>query len=200
MARRETTPGVRSTAEARRCAEPGVGTAGAKREILHHGTRAGAAASPFDEVVNHDLGCHSAFPRSARPARETRRSIMAERVILCIGTRKGLFVAEAPKARRSFTLRGPFGSGVAVYAALIDTRGRPRLYASSCNAFFGMKVLRSTDLGKGFQETKSAPAFPKEDGRALANIWSLEAGAHRHEILCGGEPASLLPSRAWGGS
>ena len=43
--------------------------------------------------------------------------------------------------------------------ALIDTRGTPRVYASSCNAFFGMKVLRSTDLGKKFQETKSAPAF-----------------------------------------
>ena len=104
---------------------------------------------------------------------------MPERVVLCIGTKKGLFVAEAPKTRRKFALRGPFGSGVTVYAALIDTRGTPRLYASSCNAFFGMKVLRSTDLGKNFRETKSAPAFPKEDGRALANIWSLEAGGKK---------------------
>ena len=83
---------------------------------------------------------------------------MSERVILSIGTKKGLFVAQGAKARRSFTLRGPFGSGVAVYSTLIDTRGTPRLYASSCNAFFGMKVLRSTDLGKTFKETKSAPA------------------------------------------
>ena len=90
---------------------------------------------------------------------------MPERVILSIGTKKGLFVAEAAKTRRSFGLRGPFGSGVAVYTALIDTRGKPRLYASSCNPFFGMKVLRSTDLGKTFKETKSAPAFPKEDGQ-----------------------------------
>ena len=56
---------------------------------------------------------------------------MPERVVLTIGTRKGLFVAEAPRTRRKFTLRGPFGSGVAVYAALIDRRGTPRLYASS---------------------------------------------------------------------
>ncbi len=125
---------------------------------------------------------------------------MPERVILCIGTRKGLFVAQAPKTRRSFALRGPFSSGVAVYAALIDTRGTPRLYASSCNSFFGMKVLRSTDLGKSFQETKSAPAFPKEDGRALANIWSLEAGANRNDLWCGVEPASLFRSRDAGDS
>ena len=75
---------------------------------------------------------------------------MPERVILSIGTKKGLFVVEAAKSRRSFALRGPFGPGVAVYATLLDTRGTPRLYASSCNPFFGMKVLLSTDLGKKF--------------------------------------------------
>jgi photosystem II stability/assembly factor-like uncharacterized protein len=125
---------------------------------------------------------------------------MPERVILCIGTKKGLFVAEAPKGRGKFALRGPFGSGVAVYAALIDTRGKPRLYASSCNPFFGMKVLRSTDLGKKFKETKSAPAFPKEDGRALANIWSLQAGDGKNDLWCGVEPASLFRSGDGGDS
>ena len=104
---------------------------------------------------------------------------MADRIILTIGTKKGVFVADAAKPRRSFALRGPFGPGVPVYSTLIDTRGTPRLYASSCNPFFGMKVLRSTNMGKSFTETKSAPAFPKDDGRALANIWALEAGADR---------------------
>jgi len=126
---------------------------------------------------------------------------MPQRVILCIGTKKGVFVAEAPKSRRSFALRGPFGSGVAVYAALIDRRrGTPRLYASSCNAFFGMKVLVSTDLGKKFKETKSAPAFPKDEGRALANIWSLEPGEDKKDLWCGVEPASLFKSSDGGDS
>jgi len=125
---------------------------------------------------------------------------MADRVILCIGTKKGLFVAESTKTRRRFALRGPFGPGVAVYAALADTRGTPRIYASSCNAFFGMKVLRSTNLGKTFKETKSAPAFQKEDGRALANIWSLEAGDNRKELWCGVEPAALFKSGDGGDS
>jgi hypothetical protein len=125
---------------------------------------------------------------------------MPERVILSIGTRKGVFVAEASKARGRFALRGPFGPGVGVYATLIDTRGRPRLYASSCNAFFGMKVLVSTDLGKSFKETKSAPAFPKDDGRALANIWSLEAGDGGKDLWCGVEPASLFRSHDAGDS
>ena len=125
---------------------------------------------------------------------------MPDRVVMCIGTKKGLFVAEASKGRGKFALRGPFGSGVAVYAALIDTRGKPRLYASSCNPFFGMKVLRSKDLGKTFTETKSAPAFTKEDGRALANIWSLEPGPAKKELWCGVEPAALFKSRDGGDS
>jgi hypothetical protein len=125
---------------------------------------------------------------------------MPDRVILTIGTKKGLFVAEAARTRRGFALRGPFGSGVAVYSTLIDTRNSPRIYASSCNAFFGMKVLLSTDLGKKFKETKSAPEFPKDDGRALANIWSLEPGSDKKDLLCGVEPAALFRSGDGGNS
>ncbi len=126
---------------------------------------------------------------------------MAERIYIAIGTKKGLFVAESARTRRKFELRGPFGSGsVAVYSALIDTRGTPRIYASSCNAFFGMKVLVSTDLGKRFRETKSAPAFPEGDGRALANIWSIEPGAGKKELFCGTEPAALFRSGDQGNS
>jgi len=125
---------------------------------------------------------------------------MFERVVLAIGTRKGFFVAEASKKRRKFELRGPFGKGVSVYSALIDTRRKPRIYASSCNPFFGMKLLVSTDLGKSFKETQSAPAFPKDDGRALANIWALEPGKGKREILAGVEPAALFRSHDGGDS
>ena len=126
---------------------------------------------------------------------------MARRVILCIGTKKGLFVAEAATGRRRFDLRGPFGPGVQVYSVLVDQRGNsPRIYASSCDPFFGMKVLRSNDLGQKFKPTKSAPAFPQGDGRAVANIWSLEAGAGKRDLLAGVEPASLFRSRDGGNS
>ena len=103
---------------------------------------------------------------------------MADRVVLTIGTKKGVFVANSAKPRRKFDLRGPCGPGVPVYSTLIDTRGTPRLYATSCNPFFGNKVLRSTNMGKSFEETKSAPAFPKDDGRALL-LYELRAAARR---------------------
>ncbi len=119
---------------------------------------------------------------------------MSDRMLVCIGTKKGVFIAESARTRRSFSLRGPFGPGVAVYTAMIDTRGTPKVFASSCNAYFGMKLLVSTDLGKKFKETKSAPAFPKDDGRAVGNIWALETGKDKKELWCGVEPASLFRS------
>lgn len=126
---------------------------------------------------------------------------MPDKTILTIGTKKGLFVAESTKSRRGFKLRGPFGDGVGVYSSLIDTRGStPRIFASSCCPFFGMKVLRSNDLGSSFRETKSAPAFAKKDGRVLNNIWALEPGKNRNELLCGVEPAALFRSRDGGNS
>src|SRR6187401_2973757 len=132
--------------------------------------------------------------------RRSQEGEVADRIILTIGTKKGVFVAEAAKSRSSFQLRGPFGPGVAVYSTLIDVRRTPYLYASSCNPFFGMKVLRSKNMGKSFEETKSGPAFPKDDGRAVANIWSIEPGPGKGELWCGVEPASLFRSRDNGDS
>lgn len=125
---------------------------------------------------------------------------MSDRILVSIGTKKGLFVAESARNRRRFTLRGPFGPGVSVYTTMIDTRAKPRVYASSCCPFFGMKLLVSTDLGNKFRETKSAPAFPQKDGRALANIWSLEQGDGKKELWCGVEPAALFRSTDNGNS
>ena len=125
---------------------------------------------------------------------------MADRILVTIGTKKGLFVAESSRTRNRFSIRGPFGPGVAVYSTLIDTRSSPRILGSSCNAFFGMKLIVSTDLGNKFRETKSAPTFPGKDGRALSNIWALETGKNKKELWCGVEPAALFHSSDNGNS
>lgn len=123
---------------------------------------------------------------------------MGERVVLAIGTKKGVFVAEGSKSRKKFELRGPFGPGVGVNSVLIDQRGAPRIFASSCHPFFGMKVLASKDLGKKFRETGSAPAFPEGDGRALENIWALEPGDGKKVLWAGVQPAALFRSEDLG--
>ena len=66
--------------------------------------------------------------------------------------------------------------------------------------FFEMKILASNDLGRTFRETGSAPAFAKDDGRTLTNVWALEAGGQEGELWSGVEPAALFRSRDGGES
>src|SRR5262249_60396319 len=54
--------------------------------------------------------------------------------------------------------------------------------------------LRPPDCGKSFKEPQPAPACPKDDGRALDNSWSLEAGENKKDLWAGVEPASLFRS------
>ena len=126
---------------------------------------------------------------------------MPDRVVLAIGTKKGLFVAEAAKPRRRFSCAGPFGPGVAVYSALIDTRGKPRIYASSCNAFFGMKVLRSDRSRQEVQGDEVGARLSRRTTGArwpTSGRWSRATG--KKELWCGVEPASLFRSGDGGDS
>src|SRR5256885_13139793 len=65
-----------------------------------------------------------------------------------LGTPEQLEVANQLQILQQFQVSHDGGvRGVDVYAALIDTRSRkPRIYASSCNPLFGMKILRSDDI------------------------------------------------------
>src|SRR4051812_30238400 len=99
---------------------------------------------------------------------------MASRVVVAVGTKKGLFVLAGKTSSRRLEVRGPFFPGMPVNAALIDRRSRtPRMVAAPSSPWFGTTIQVSKDLGKKFKPTKSAPAFAADDGRTLKNIWSL---------------------------
>ena len=106
---------------------------------------------------------------------------MADRIILTIGTRKGVFVAEAAKTRRSFTLRGPMGPGVPVYSTLIDTRGTPRLYSSSC----GSRVNQGERKKQAGRTRRRAPGHDRRAGRPRSQ-----------RRMAGRSPTSGLSKRA----
>lgn len=126
---------------------------------------------------------------------------MAARVVVAVGTKKGLFVLEGSTAAKRLELRGPFFAGQGVNAILIDRRGRtPRIVAGPSSAWFGTTIQISKDLGKKFKPTQSAPAFAADDGRTLKNIWSLAPGGDGADYLCGIEPAALFRSGDGGDS
>jgi hypothetical protein len=120
---------------------------------------------------------------------------MPSRVVVAVGTKKGLFVLEGGSTAKRLEVRGPFFAGCGVNAVLIDRRSKtPKIVAAPSSAWFGTTIQISKDLGKKFKTTKSAPAFAPDDGRKLANIWSLAPGAGRNDYLCGVEPAALFRS------
>ena len=120
---------------------------------------------------------------------------MAAKLVVAVGTKKGLFVFAGSTAAKRFELRGPFFPGMPMNTVLIDRRAKtPKLVAVPSSPWFGTTVQVSKDLGKKFQPTKSAPAFAADDGRTLKNIWSLAPGSDRNDYLCGVEPAALFRS------
>jgi hypothetical protein len=120
---------------------------------------------------------------------------MAKRVLIAVGTKKGLFVLEGRPSSKRLELRGPFFPGMPMNSVLVDRRSKtPRIVAVPSSPWFGTTVQVSKDLGKKFKATKSAPAFAADDGRTLKNIWSLAPGSESTDYLCGVEPAALFRS------
>ncbi|HVX64359.1 MAG TPA: hypothetical protein VHC19_27295 [Pirellulales bacterium] len=120
---------------------------------------------------------------------------MPDRLVVAVGTKKGLFVFEGGTAARRLEMRGPFFPGMPMNTALIDRRRKtPKLVAVPSSPWFGTTVQVSNDLGKKFKPTKSAPSFAADDGRTLKNIWSLAEGGDSTDYLCGVEPAALFRS------
>ena len=93
---------------------------------------------------------------------------MASRVVVAVGTKKGLFVLEGSTGAKRLDLRGPFFAGQPLNTVLIDCRSKtPKVVAVPSSPWFGTTIQVSKDLGKKFKPTKSAPAFAADDGRTL---------------------------------
>ena len=91
---------------------------------------------------------------------------MASRVVVAVGTKKGLFVLEGSTSAKRLELRGPFFPGMPINAAMIDRRSKtPKVLAVPSSPWFGTTIQVSKDLGKKFKPTKSAPAFLQICGR-----------------------------------
>ena len=56
---------------------------------------------------------------------------MSDRIVVCAGTKRGLFLLESNSARASWRMSGPFLKGWEIYHAVVDTRGTPRIHAAA---------------------------------------------------------------------
>lgn len=105
-------------------------------------------------------------------------------VLLLVATRKGAFLYRSDKGRRAWRVTGPLFFGHIVHHLVLDPRtgpkGRRTLLAATSTGHLGPTLMRSTDLGRTWQESTRPPAFPKagkgEKGRAVDHTFWLTPG------------------------
>jgi photosystem II stability/assembly factor-like uncharacterized protein len=119
---------------------------------------------------------------------------MSARVVLLIGTKRGLFIARSDEVRRQWTLTPPLLAGREIFHAILDPRDRRTAWAASNHAVWGAHVHRSDDGGETWDVLEHSPHFADE--RGLIAIWALAPGpARRPDTLFAGiEPAGLFAS------
>ena len=119
---------------------------------------------------------------------------------LLIGTRKGLFELHRMRGSWSIAKTGFLGDPISML--LCDPRDGG-LYAGQALGHFGVKLQRSHDDGRTWQEIP-APAFPKSesDGSSVSYLFCLETGGgdERGWLWCGTIPGALFVSKDHGES
>jgi photosystem II stability/assembly factor-like uncharacterized protein len=119
---------------------------------------------------------------------------VASRIIVLLGTRKGLFTLESAANRRDWALRGPFCEAWPIHHAIGDP-GAGTIYAAGGNAWFGPAVWRSEDLGANW--THSSDGLTYAEGEPpVTSAWSLTA--RNGTLFAGVEPAGLFRSEDGG--
>src|SRR5919205_136965 len=111
--------------------------------------------------------------------------MMAKRVYVLVGTRKGVFILDSGEQRKSWRLRGPFCETWPIQHAIGDP-ATGVIYAAGGSEWFGPAVWKSTDLGETW--THSSEGIAYEPGATpVKSVWSL---ATSNGALFGGvEPA-----------
>lgn len=112
---------------------------------------------------------------------------MADKVILTVGTKRGLFLLESNRSRGRWNLRGPYLKGWTVHHAMIDTRGKPRIHACAANFTYASSTFSAGLSGKDFKGAETPPVAPSLPSKAMrmAKQWGLDTSARLWAIAPG---------------
>jgi hypothetical protein len=118
---------------------------------------------------------------------------------LLVATRKGLFIVTRTGGRWRID-DAPHFLGDPVSMVLFDRRDST-IYAALNLGHFGVKMRRSTDDGRSWEE-HATPTYPEGSNAKLAQIWALEPGGRdeRGVLWAGTIPGGLFRSADRGDS
>lgn len=122
---------------------------------------------------------------------------MSKRVLLLVGTIKGVFIYSTDMDRRNWNLSGPFLGGWEVYSILGDSRHGQRIFAGTSHAAYGPTIRVSEDFGLSWTQIEDGPKYSEESGFSLNRIWQIVPGAASESdtYYAGVEEAGLFVSR-----
>ncbi len=132
---------------------------------------------------------------------------MARRVILSVGTKRGLFLLESTTGRKRWKVTGPLLKGWSIPYAVIDTRSAPAVHVGASHYAFGASAQSAPLRSLKFKAAERMPEFPKLNPKAAKfakacgidvspKIWNITPGpAKRKRVLyMGTAPAGLFRS------
>ncbi|MDT8436874.1 MAG: sialidase family protein [Gemmatimonadota bacterium] len=118
------------------------------------------------------------------------------RVLLLVGTRRGLFRVTSGPDRTGWRIEGPHVAGYEIYHALLDPRDGRTAWAAVRHDVWGTHVYRSRDAGRTWEALPDRPAFPADAGREVRAIWHLAPGGpdRPRRLWAGVQPGGLFRS------
>ena len=119
---------------------------------------------------------------------------MADRILLLVGTKKGAFVVEGDKDRRTWAVRGPTCEGYPIQDISQDP-ATGVLYAGGGSEWYGPTVFRSEDLGASWTQSSEGITYG-DDGPKITAVWNVTAA--RDALYAGVGPAGLFRSEDGG--
>lgn len=136
---------------------------------------------------------------------------MADRVILSVGTKRGLFLLESGRGRKRWQVKGPFLKGWSVDYGMVDTRGTPKLHVAASHLAFGSTTFSADIEGKKFKGADRPPEAPSPSAKhkKLAKewginmkprVWLVQPGPEKKKrvLYAGTAPAGLFRSEDLG--
>jgi photosystem II stability/assembly factor-like uncharacterized protein len=125
------------------------------------------------------------------------------RIVLLVGTEKGLFRLTSDTARQRWSMEGPLIAGYEVLHAWIDPRRPSHAYAAVRHTIWGPHIYHSADAGRSWESLSATPQHaPGLHPESLRAIWYLAPGpaSEPDTLYAGIDPAGLFVSRDRGGS
>jgi len=136
---------------------------------------------------------------------------MAEsKVRVLVGTRKGTYIVESTKARKTWKVGAVSNPGREIYHVVSDPRHPGHLYAAVNSGFWGPILYRSPNWGRSWEEVTTPLTEPSKDRkpmfndadptapvpRPVQNLWHVEPGhaSEPNTLFIGVDPHFLFRS------